>query len=328
MIAIAGAYPAAPRHHDVDSEEGRAAYVRADAAFTDALVEKVSMLGAGGLELAWHDGRLHPREDEHLAALPPTWQHLVTTIPDTMVTWRTEPTFGLASPDDAGRAAALDRLAALRDRLAELSAHRGGRSLAVAVLVHSAPRLGHDPAAGRRALTSSLQEAAAWDWGGAHLLVEHCDAGDRELPAKGFLPLDDELAALDDAAGLPTPVGLLVNWGRSVIERRDRRAALDHVVAAAAAGQLSGLMFSGVAAGGATEPWLDNHLPSNDVCDTSLLRPRDIAETVAAARAGGADLLVAGVKVTATAPSTDPVARATDVATVLGHVTAALEAQA
>jgi Domain of unknown function (DUF4862) len=324
MILVAGAYPAAPRRDSFDTDDDFAA---ADAAFTSALVDGAARLDAGGLELAWQDGRLHPRETEHLSAVPAGWQHVVTTIPDTMITWRTSPTFGLASPDDSGRSAALGRLAALRDRLESLAAARGS-ALAAAVLVHSAPRVGSDVRAGRKALASSLLELAGWDWAGAQLLVEHCDAGTPgHPPAKGFLPVADELAALDDAVGQRTGVGLLVNWGRSVIEGRSRAAALDHIATAAAHGHLRGLMFSGVAAGAASVPWLDNHLPTSDLNPDSLLRPGDVSESLAAARDGGADLLVAGVKVTASPTSTVAPARAADVVTSLAHVAEALVAR-
>lgn len=320
MILIAGAYPAAPRRPLFDDD---ASYERADDAFTGALVEQAQAAGVAGLELAWQDGALHPRESTHLAALPATWQHVVTAIPDTMITWRTSPQFGLASTDENGRIAAVQRLANLREHIEVLRA--AGTSVA-AVLVHSAPRVS-DVDAGTTALAASLRELGEWDWCGAELLVEHCDSGATgHQSAKGFLPLDSELAALDRAAGLRTPVGALVNWGRSVIEGRSRRTAVDHVASAAASGHLRGVMFSGVGARPGAGAWLDNHLPTSDLTPESLLRPTDIAEALRAAASGR--LLVAGVKVTAAATSEDPAVRAADVARTVAHVSAALEASA
>lgn len=320
MIVIAGAYPAAPRRLPSQDRE----FTDADDEFTAALVKHAEGVGLGGLELAWHDGGLHAREAAHLRALPSSWRHVVTTIPDTMVTWRNFPSFGLASSDDSGRRAALDRLATLRDHVEQLTLE-GALGSVAAVLVHSAPGPDRDGSGSRRALAASLREVAQWDWGGAHLLVEHCDSGiATHTPAKGFLPLADELTAVDDAANLATPVGLLVNWGRSAIEGRSRHTPLDHVTQAAASGHLRGVIFSGVAAREDGEAWLDNHLPTSDLNAVSLMRPSDIADTLVAAAAVGADLLVAGVKVTAAPGSLTPTDRAGDVVTTVGHVTQAL----
>ena len=324
MILIAGAYPAAPRRDAYDTSSD---YTAADDAFTRSVVTGSASLGANGLELAWQARALHPREAEHLAAVPAGWRHVVTTIPDTMITWRESPTFGLASLDESGRRAAVARLAALRDHLESLAAQRRSPQ-ALAVLIHSAPRVDRDAEAARGALERSLRTAAGWDWGGAELLVEHCDAvGTGHPPAKGFLPLHDELAAVSMAGGERTPVGVVVNWGRSVIEGRSRQTALDHISATAAARLLRGLMFSGVAPAADEKPWLDNHLPTSDLDPRSVMRPEDVSAALETAREEGADLLFAGVKVCATTAATTSASRAKDVTRVLAHIASATSTQ-
>src|SRR5438034_923832 len=81
------------------------------------------------------------------------------------------------------------------------------------------PALAAEPQAD--AFRRSLDELRAWDWRGAALSVEHCDAFvPGQAPAKGFLALGAEIDAIRASHGA-TPVGVAVNWGRSAIEARD-----------------------------------------------------------------------------------------------------------
>jgi hypothetical protein len=94
------------------------------------------------------------------------------------------------------------------------------------------------------------------------LVVEHCDAAvPGQVPAKGFLGLDDELDVLSALAGPPARV--VINWGRSVIERRDPAAAAVHAALARKRGLLAGIVLSGCASTESAwgEPWADTHLP-------------------------------------------------------------------
>jgi len=57
-------------------------------------------------------------------------------------------------------------------------------------------------------------------------------------------------------------VGIVVNWGRSVLEARSAEGALQHIALARQHGLLAGLMFSG--ASGQDTPygaWRDSHMP-------------------------------------------------------------------
>ena len=111
---------------------------------------------------------------------------------------------------------------------------------------------------------ASLSTLLQWDWQGARLVIEHCDAlVPGQLPAKGFLSLPDEIAAIEATnARHGSDVGIVINWGRSVIETRSAEGALQHIRLARQHGVLAGLMFSG-ASGADTPygPWQDSHMP-------------------------------------------------------------------
>ncbi len=225
--------------------------------------------GGAGLELPLRGGRLHPDGAARLAELlPGGWRVIVTMLPTTMAGIRASAAYGLASPDDDGRTAALADYALLRDELRALN-DATGQATALAVHVHSGPR----GTGTGEAFTRSLTELAAQDWSGATLSVEHCDAWRPDgVVEKGFLGLDDELAAVQ-AAGL----GQSINWGRSVIEGRSADRAAEQIARLAEAGTLTGVFFSGAA-----PTWKDVHNPIDTVDPTSLLTAARIADAVAA----------------------------------------------
>lgn len=202
----------------------------------------------GGLEEPWTG---EPLVDRGLPVL-------VTTIPGTMDALTANPAFGLASPEPAGRTAALADVAELREQVLRLNDARGDRVVR-GIELHAAPRTSAENRGDPGALAESLAELAGWDWDGANLLVEHCDAAIAgQPPAKGFLSLPDEIEAL---RGLP--VGLVINWGRSAIELRDTDRVVEHLAVARDAGVLRGLIFSGAADadGDHVTAWADQHLP-------------------------------------------------------------------
>lgn len=273
-----------------------------DPALRPEFVQRVLELdGVTGLEIPF--GAAVYRQDEEWLwrSLPRGGRHVFTLIGATMEALGADPAFGLASDDDAARAAALQLLAAARDAVAQVAA--AGQQV-TAVCLHTAPRRVVGAATGNgAALRASLREAAAWDWGGAALVVEHCDApvGDRPVQ-KGFLPLADEIAAVAEVAAAQsnTPVGLSVNWGRSAIEARSAAGPLEHLAQARAAGVLVGFVLSGAGAEpGAYGPaWQDAHLALRGSADdggepTSLLTPQLAAQAL---RSAGDGLLFDGVK--------------------------------
>jgi hypothetical protein len=189
------------------------------------------------------------------------WSAVVTAIPGTMQRVGGDPRFGLASTDREGRRAAVDFTAGILSYIAGLR-DQGQRVEAVAL--HSAPSGHGDPAA----FAESLAEILGWDWQSTSLVVEHCDAPRPGLvPEKGFLSFRDETDIVRVFREQGRDIGMLVNWGRSVIETGESRTAADHVAAAREAGVLSGLMFSGCSPE-STEfgyPWIDAHLPAVEV---------------------------------------------------------------
>jgi hypothetical protein len=167
------------------------AYAIAPAALEDEaalLAGLAARADVRGLELPF-TGALH-RSDEPwlLARLRPDWDHVVTLIPGTMGRLQADKVFGLASADMARQA--LAAVARLNEAV--------GRAAVIAVEVQSAPSRGPAGAMGSaEAFARSLAEVASWDWFGARIVVEHCDAHRAGHPQhKGFLSLDDELAAI------------------------------------------------------------------------------------------------------------------------------------
>jgi len=231
-----------------------------------------------GIELPWLglDDTL-ALADRVLGAAP-HWRLQITGIPATMRSLADEPGRGLAATDERMRAAAV---ATAREQLAAVRAieRRWGSGRVAAVLLHSAPRGGS-----AASLRRSLEQLLAEDRGAAELLLEHVDAPQpgRE-PAKGFLPLDDELAVAAELG-----VGVAVNWGRSAIELRDPDAVTRHLAAARAAGVLRAVVLSGAAdVDGAFGPaWSDAHLPPTASAPESLLTAERIRSAIDAAGAG------------------------------------------
>ncbi|MGW4352491.1 DUF4862 family protein [Nocardia sp. NPDC004582] len=283
---IVSAYCAAPALVGWDpGAEGR---------FLDAVG---ALPGVAGLEIPF-SGRLHPHSEDWFLRRDHTGDYTITTIPDTMHRIDRDPAYGLASLDDWRRRVAVARtgqVAAAVRRVNQAAGRRAVRS----VTVYSAPRLrtGH---ASVRALVTSLVEIAEFDWDGARLVLEHCDAPVGSRPAvKGFLSLESEVAAVRRANGrLDEPIGVVVNWGRSVVERRRPEAAVAQVLTARAAGVLAGVVLSGCAPvdTGYGPAWDDVHVPPSTVCPLSLLTPAWIAATL---RAAGPGPVSCGLKVSA-----------------------------
>lgn len=264
---LVSAYPASPAHARWDPElEG------------ELLPALCALPGVAGLEVPWMGG-IHPHDETWFLANVPAVPLAVTPIPFVMGRLGSDSRYGLASTDETGRAAAVDDLRRVAADIARID-RESGATVAV-VTLHTAPRV----AGAVEPFVRSLQEAAALDWSGARLVVEHCDASvPGQIPEKGFLSLDDEIAAIRSAGA---PVGLWLNWGRSAIELRDADAVTAQIAAAAASGFLVGLAFSGAAAVQSPygPPWVDAHLPiaSTHPESASLLDDAHVAAALAAA---------------------------------------------
>lgn len=250
-------------------------------------------------------GSLHPHDDAwFLANIKPEWDYVFTTIPGVMNALANNPAFGLASTDEAGRLAALDFMQQARLAIIKLNQHLG-RQAVTAIMLHSAPAR-HRATGCTKALQQSLTTLLSWDWQGAQLLLEHCDAlVEGQTPSKGFLTIADELqvlAAVNQQLQPTKPLGMVINWGRSVLETRTADGALQHIAAAKAQGLLSGLMFSGISdqptAYGA---WQDSHQPARNSAQVlhgepaSWLTEQAIQQSIQAC--AGIDLTVLGLKI-------------------------------
>lgn len=275
---------------------GSYASAPADAAQSDRYEDMVKeATWVSGLELPY-PGLLATDPRRVAQSLNDDWMsNVVTAIPGTMQRVTADPTFGLASPDTAGRTAAIDFTRSVC-RAVHALAEAKGRGVVAAVELHSAPTRQADPSA----LKASLEDVLAWDWAGAQLVIEHCDRWtETHTPQKGFLPLEDEIEVVRSLG-----LRMAVNWGRSCLDERTADAASAAVETAHRAGVLAGLMFSGVsphttAYGG---PWADAHLPATQDDPDSLMTCAAIAACTSEASRpldGIAPLTYIGAKISA-----------------------------
>ena len=208
-------------------------------------------------------GGLHPHDDAwFISHIDPKWRFVFTCIPGVMAAMARNPHIGLASDDASGRQEALAFVRQARDAIATLNAACGSH-VVDAIEIHSAPDKTR-AASSVTSLTDSLAELVQWDWQGARVVIEHCDAHvPGQVASKGFLTLADEITAIEATnTRYGSHVGVVVNWGRSVLEARSAEGALQHIRLAKQHGVLAGLMFSG--ASGQETPygaWRDSHMP-------------------------------------------------------------------
>ena len=242
---VVGAYPASPAHSKwnplLESE------------FFDSL-SRDSRICA--LELPWL-GSLHPHDEVWLLAnFPQTFSAVITDIPYVMSRIGQVPTYGLASRDKDGCRTSIDDVRKLNDGVRKLNDSRQEKVVEV-VEIHTAPRQYGEV----NALAASLEEIMSWDWDGASLVIEHCDAWvNGQQPEKGFLTLEEEIEAIRLSG---TDLGILINWGRSAIELRNGDRVEEQIASARDSGLLRGLIFSGASdrEGIFGPAWIDAHHP-------------------------------------------------------------------
>lgn len=248
-----GAYAASPNHSGWDPILETAFYN-----------ELKALPNIKGLEHPFW-GVLHQHDDNwFLANIAPQWNYVFTCIPGIMNALGQNPMFGIASDDEAGRQAALAFIQQACAAIGKLNTHLG-RQAVTAIQIQTAPAR-HKAASSKASLLASLQTMLSWNWHGARIVIEHCDAYvDSQTPSKGFLALSDELdviTQLNTALSKEQQLGMVINWGRSVFETRRVEGAVEHIQAAQAAGVLSGLMFSGVSDQDSEYgAWRDSHQP-------------------------------------------------------------------
>ncbi|MFT4938327.1 MAG: hypothetical protein ACI88A_001353 [Paraglaciecola sp.] len=217
-------------------------------------------------------GQLHGYDDDwFLSNIDPNWDFVFTCAPGTMGGLSRNPQFGLASDDEQGRQQALVFMQKARDAIEKLN-HHSGRNTVAAIEIQTAPNQSA-VSSSKKALLASLTTILEWDWHGAQILIEHCDTlVEGQIPSKGFLSIEDEVEVLNTLnRQLDEPLGLVINWGRSVLETRRCEGALEHIKLAQANGLLQGLMFSGVSDQDSEYgAWRDTHVPAAKFDDNAF----------------------------------------------------------
>lgn len=292
----------------------------------DFLRAVLDLPGCTGLEIPF-TGVFSPAEADRLRTqITAQQRHVMTLIPGTMMLQTQHSGAGLAAADLAGRDHALRFHRAARDAVATL-ADMAGADVVVAVEINSAPLRGEDSGDTGARFAEMLHFVADWDWCGATLVIEHCDAWSRKFPPqKGFLELEAEIAAVQAVqVDRPrTPVGISLNWARSAIEARDVSAPLEHARLAADAGVLNGFILSGCS----DQPspygagWADGHLPPAGVHLNGADDPHSLLTAELAAQFGAAaeseSLLFDGVKVCVFPADAPPATRLDVITQTLG----------
>ncbi|EIC83095.1 DUF4862 family protein [Serratia sp. M24T3] len=232
---------------------------------------------AGGLELSWKEQNTALEIDDLLKIVPAHWVFTINAIPATAQAAAKDPAFGIASPNETGRQAAVALVGRLAASVREMN-QKAGRRVVLAVEIQSAPGFNDRTfVAQPEALARSLREISAFNWLGTEVLLEHCDAyvlG--QTPAKGFLTLDEELTVLTSLADMP--IGISLNWGRSLLEVRDPALVGKHTIAARNSGLLRGYTLSGASGQDNTigKAWADSHLPFNDLPNATYASPHSL----------------------------------------------------
>lgn len=258
MEYILGAYATAPstKHWHQDSE-------------TQFYEQIKSLKNIIGLEHPFV-GKLHPYDDDwFLENIDKNWQFIFTSIPGVMANLAKNPHFGIASTNENGRQAALDFYKQAQQAILKLNNHIDRKAVSF-IKIHTAPKISNIATSSTDALQASLETMQSWDWYGANLIIEHCDAHiEGHESEKGFMSLEDEIAAIKYVnTKLNSDIGISINWGRSAIEARSSKGPLLHIEQAQQHGLLKGIIFSG--ASGSKGPygqWKDTHMPPAKSCD-------------------------------------------------------------
>ncbi|MFC1524453.1 DUF4862 family protein [Thermodesulfobacteriota bacterium] len=251
-----------------------------------------------GIEHGFY-GTLHRYDDDwFLKNIDPEWDFVFITLPGWVdVMKNDDPVAGLAATDNDKRLRAVEYIQSANLAVKKLNAFLKRESV-IAVQVHSTP----SGAASKEAFAESLNMICSWDWEGAKIVVEHCDAFKPDgSHAKGYLPLPDEIWAIQEVreANPKSPPSMMLNWGRSTIEGYRPDIVQEHIRQLMAVDQLSGFIFSGVTASEDSlyGNFADKHTPCPTPCgDTllaanSLMTEKEIAKTIEALPVSDLDYL-------------------------------------
>jgi len=216
-----------------------------------------------GLEIPFFGEEVHAFGSDYLINLiQPSWENILTCIPASFYSLKKNKTFGLASDDNEGRAAAINVHKKANNMVKKINDHFGCHVI-IATSIATAPSYPLDGvSSSSESLKRSLDELFMWNWDNSKLLIEHCDtSNDQGQYVKGFMPIDEEISILEEYSD-QYRTGFVINWARSAIEGRDVVTPVKHIQMLANKKLLSGIVFSGTSSqDGGYGVWQDNHMP-------------------------------------------------------------------
>jgi len=278
MKYIVGAYATAPSLGSEDKILERSFY--------EQLIESIPEIR--GLEIPFFGKEIHQfGSDFLLDIIDKNWENVLSCIPGSMSKLANNPKFGLASDDENGRAEAIAMHKKANQALHKMNEYYERQSV-IAVQIATAPSTPVEyVSSSADSLLKSMEEILSWDWEGAKIVIEHCDAAVGNTPfEKGFLTIEDEVKTLIELKDLHD-VGMTINWARSAIEGRNTSKPIEHIKMALKNNILSGLMFSGVSDNDIQYgSWKDTHMPfsKNENVqffeENSLLTQEEISNTL------------------------------------------------
>jgi len=217
-----------------------------------------------GLELPfWGDG-IHLYDEElFLSLLDRSWEYVITCLPGNMKRLESNIHFGIASDHEKSRIEAVNFYKKASESVKMINDYFGAKKV-FSVVIATAPSLNNkDVSSSEASLVTSLKDIIQFDWGGARIVVEHCDSGRIENSEKGFLSIEEEIKAINYMnSEYDADIGLTINWARSAIEFRSENGPNKHIKKALHSNVLSGLMFSGTSDKESEYGiWSDFHMP-------------------------------------------------------------------
>jgi len=253
MKYIIGAYATAPSLSDSDEELENNFYAKL----------KKDIPEIRGLEIPFWGKGIHQFGSEYLLdIIEPHWDNVLSCIPGTMGELSKNKKFGLASDDKDSRLSAI-LMHKRANKILHTMNDKYGRKSIIALQIASAPSFPiQGVSSSIEAFKKSMDEILSWDWGGARIVIEHCDASiANQSFDKGFFRIEEEIEMLSSLQCESKP-GVTINWARSAIEGRHPDKPIQHLTLASQHNMLSGLIFSGVSDDDARYgKWNDTHMP-------------------------------------------------------------------
>src|SRR3990167_8569811 len=212
------------------------------------------------------------------------WQNVLTCIPGTVMGLKSDLHFGLASDNEDGRIAAINMHKKAHQKLKEIN-RVFNKNVFIAVQIATSPSVSISGVSSSiSSLMRSLVEILSWNWMGAKIVIEHCDAFTGDLSfEKGFMNLNDEIEVLQFFSK-NHDVGMTINWARSAIEGKSAETVIEHIKKVKKSRLLTGMMFSGTTDINAEYgAWKDTHMPiaqEGMAWSNSLLTEKKIGETM------------------------------------------------